>query len=207
MQIRKLTNYKKWKSSQKLYKNLQLFKIIFIFNLYTKICNIPLLKEAFELDAPANLHAISSIVMMLLPYEHPFYRTQIHTTKEILCSPKTPLELIKELIISHNYSTYEGRRKAIIEKWNLQQNTPIPINHRRFICTIPTKSPKAWDCIWVSYKSIKTITKNKDDQAILNFYNGETMTLPISYYKMKQQWRKAGNLIAQMMLDDFHNDF
>ncbi|MEI4620721.1 competence protein ComK [Bacillus pfraonensis] len=159
------------------------------------------------MDAPANLHAISSTLMMLLPYKDPFYRTQIHTTKGILYSPKTPLEIIKELIISHNYSTYEGRRKAIIEKWDLRQNTPIPINHRCFICTIPTKSPAAWDCIWVFYKSIKTITKGKDSQAILHFCNGDTITLPISCYKMKQQWRKAGNLIAQMMLDDFHNDF
>ena len=156
---------------------------------------------------PANLYAISSTVMMMMSYEDPFYRTQIHTTKGILYSPKTPLELIKELIILHNYSTYEGKRKAIIKKWDLRQNTPIPINHRRFICAIPTKSPTAWDCIWVFYKGIKVIKKDVNNQAILHFYNEETAVLPITCYKMKQQWRKAGNLIAQMMLDDFHNDF
>ncbi|MBY0596693.1 competence protein ComK [Bacillus bingmayongensis] len=145
--------------------------------------------------------------MMLLPYEDPFYRTQIHTTKGILYSPKTPLETIKELIITLNYSTYEGRRKVIIKKWDIQQNTPIPIKHRRFICAIPTKSPAAWDCIWVFYKSIKSIKEDVNKQAILHFYNGETAVLPITHYKMTQQWRKAGNIIAQMMLDDFHNDF
>ncbi|MDZ5608899.1 competence protein ComK [Bacillus sp. XF8] len=154
-----------------------------------------------------NLHAISSSIMILQPYEDPFYRTQIHTTKGILYSPKTPLELIKELIISHNYSTYEGRRKAIIKKWDLHQNTPIPINHRRFICAIPTKSPAAWDCIWVFYKSIKQIKKNAKKQAVLYFCNGEIETLPISYYQMKLQWRKAGNILAQMIMEDFHNDF
>ncbi|WP_459501891.1 competence protein ComK [Bacillus sp. C1] len=154
-----------------------------------------------------NLYAMSSAVMMMSSYEDPFYRTQIHTTKGILYSKNTPLQLIKELILSHNYSTYEGRRKAIIKKWDLRQNTPIPINHRLFICAIPTKSPAAWDCIWVFYKSIKHIQKGTNNRAILRFHNGETTILPISCYKMKQQWRKTGNLIAQMMLDDFRNNF
>lgn len=156
---------------------------------------------------PVSLHAISDAIIMLRPYKDPFFRTQIHTTNGFLYSPKTPLELIKESIISHNYSTYEGRRKAIIEKWNLCQNTPIPINHRRFICAIPTKSPAAWDCIWVFYKSIKHIKKDNKKRAILYFRNGDIETLPISYYQMMQQWRKAGNILAQMMLDDFHNNF
>ncbi|KEK25431.1 competence protein ComK [Bacillus gaemokensis] len=154
-----------------------------------------------------SIHAISNSLMMLLPYKDPLYRTQIHTTQGILYSPKTPLELIKELIISHNFSTYEGRRKAISQKWDLQQNAPIPIDHRRFICAIPTKSPNAWECIWVFYKAIKKIKKGPNKQAILYFCNGDIETLPISYYKMKQQWRKAGNILAQMIMEDFHNGF
>lgn len=154
-----------------------------------------------------QLNTILSSAMMLHPYKDPLYLTQIHTTQGILYSPKTPLELIKELLISYNSSTYEGRRKAIMKKWNLQQNTPIPVDHRRFICMIPTKSPDTWDCTWVFYKSIKQITPDDEKKAVLHFYNGDTACLPISYYKMKQQWTKAGNMLAQMILEDFHNGF
>ncbi|MDM5157317.1 competence protein ComK [Bacillus sp. DX1.1] len=154
-----------------------------------------------------SLDTIYSSTMMLQPYGDPFYRTKIQTTHGILYSLKTPIDLIKELIIAHNSSTYEGRRKAIMKKWDLQQNTPIPIDHRHFICAIPTKSPAAWDCIWVFYKYIKKIKEYGSKQTRLHFCNGETEILPITCYKMKQQWRKAGNLLSQMNMQDAQTPF
>ncbi|CAI8866501.1 hypothetical protein EMIT079MI2_20294 [Bacillus sp. IT-79MI2] len=47
MQIRKLTVYEKIEVIYKLYKYLQIFKIIFIFYLYTKICKQILLRRLF----------------------------------------------------------------------------------------------------------------------------------------------------------------
>lgn len=165
------------------------------------------LKGGLPLLEIAKIHTISNMIMMLLPHRDLFFQTQIHTTDEIFYSPKTPFEIIKEIIISHNYSTYEGRRKAIVAKWKLYQNTPIPIDHRRFICAIPTHSPHTWDCTWLFYKNIAYIEKDDNNRAIVYFCNGDNITLSISAYQMKLQWRKAGNLLAQMMLEDFHNDF
>lgn len=85
---------------------------------------------------------ISSSTMMLVPYNHPYYRTKIiDSSGNDLCSCQTALQLIKKSCLTQIHSTYQGRRNAVQTNFRFKQNVPIPINHREYICTFPTESP------------------------------------------------------------------
>jgi len=156
------------------------------------------------LDDLVSHDTISSSTMILEPYAHPFHRTKItENDGNIKFSSKTSLQLVQLSCLLHNHSTYKGRRDAIQENYYFKQNIPIPIDHRHYICAIPTKSPASPDCIWVFYSHINKIEiYNNRKQSKLHFYNGTTIIVATSFYQMQQQFLKAGFLLCRMNMQD-----
>ena len=71
---------------------------------------------------------ISSSTMMLVPYNHPYYRTKlIDSSGNDLRSCQTALQLIKKSCLTHIHSTYQGRRNAVQTNFRFKQNVPIQL--------------------------------------------------------------------------------
>lgn len=149
-------------------------------------------------------YTISLKTMMLEPIAHPLYQTKISDTDGQFYSKKTPLELIQESCLTQNFSTYEGRRNAIQKKYSFQKNVPIPIDHRVYLCAIPTISPARWDCSWFFYGQVERIDPHGKDTKIY-FHNQQTNVMKVSWNKIKRQYIKAGHILAKMNLMDQHH--
>lgn len=147
---------------------------------------------------------ISSSTMMLVPYNHPYYRTKIiDSSGNDLCSCQTALQLIKKSCLTQIHSTYQGRRNAVQTNFRFKQNVPIPINHREYICTFPTESPSSPNCIWLFYNHIHDIEFcQKIKKTKIHFSNGTTTTISISPHKLQQQLLKAGYILSRMNMQD-----
>src|SRR5690625_4580143 len=63
---------------------------------------------------------------------------------------KTPMQLIKEACIA-NWSTYEGKRQAVIHHTKFRKKVPIPINLEQNIFTFPTHATSDFDCHWIFF--------------------------------------------------------
>ena len=65
---------------------------------------------------------ISSSTMMLVPYNHPYYRTKlIDSSGNHLYSCQTALQLIQKSCLTNIHSTYQGRRNAVKQNLNLNK--------------------------------------------------------------------------------------
>ncbi|WP_369901778.1 competence protein ComK [Bacillus manliponensis] len=146
-------------------------------------------------------YTISLKTMMLEPIADPVYQTKIFDIDGQFYSKKTPLELIKDSCLTQTYSTYEGRRHAIQQKYNIKNNVPIPLDHRTYLCAIPTSSPKRWDCSWIFYGQVERFDSHGKDTKI-HFYNKDVTVLKISLTKIKRQYMRTGHLLAKMNLTD-----
>lgn len=58
---------------------------------------------------------------------------------------QTPLDIIKISCI-HCWSTYEGRRQAVIHHTGFKEKVPIPVNPKQGIIAIPTHAIKHMNC-------------------------------------------------------------
>lgn len=148
-------------------------------------------------------YIISCETMALVPTAHPLYQTKILDTRGHFYSKKTPLELIQESCITQNFITYEGRRNAIQKNYSFQKNIPIPIDHRMYLCAIPTTSPKRWDCSWFFYGQVEHICSHGKNTKI-HFYNKQTIIIKASQHQTKLQYIRAGHILAKMNLTDTH---
>lgn len=149
-------------------------------------------------------YTISLKTMMLQPIAHSVYQTKIFDTDGQFYSKKTPLELIKESCLTQTYSTYEGRRHAIQKKYDIKNNVPIPLDHRNYLCAIPTASPERWDCSWLFYGQVARFDPHGKDTKI-HFHNKDFNVLKVGLNKIKRQYMRTGDLLAKMNLTDRKN--
>lgn len=109
---------------------------------------------------------------------------------------ETAFNLIK-LACYNDWSSYDGRRQAVIHHTNFAQKVPIPINIREGIYFFPTHSPYNIDNSWIAYHHILKIDKvpkhlaTTHNQSIIYFKNGETLILNISFHILKTQFERT----------------
>jgi competence protein ComK len=103
-------------------------------------------------------YIIHENTLALIPAKQPTYDTIVMETHQKLKVRKTPLQLIKAACY-HNWSTYEGRRQAVIHHTNFRKKIPIPINTTKAIYFFPTQSPTNYENHWLSYRHIEKIKK------------------------------------------------
>ena len=73
--------------------------------------------------------------------------------------------------------------KIIASLLKIERNIPIFITFD--IIFLPIKSYKAYDCIWINYKEIKSII-DMEKRVLIKFINGEVKEFSISYNKLKR---------------------
>lgn len=102
---------------------------------------------------------------------------------------ETPFNLIKQACLS-SWSDYEGRRRAVIHRFNFQKRTPIPINKRRGLYFFPTHGQTNKDNSWIAFRHIKNIDeekKSKDKNGVIVFHDGQTAEVGVSAYTLQNQ--------------------
>lgn len=90
-----------------------------------------------------------------------------------------------------NYSTYEGRKQAMIYHTSFKRKVPILIGPNQIM--FPTHAVNHIDCSWISSQHIYDITPHSPDSksSIVLFMNGTEITLPVSTYILKSQMQRA----------------
>jgi competence protein ComK len=130
-----------------------------------------------------------------LPAAHMDYSTIVLEGNRQLFVKKTPLQLIKAACLD-GWSTYEGRRKAVMYLTGSKQKVPIPVNPRDNIYAFPTQSPKEFNCSWIFYHHVKFIhpthVKTEDPiQSIITFKNHQELPMNESCYVLEKQMQRT----------------
>jgi len=95
----------------------------------------------------------------------------------------------------HYWSTYEGRRVAVVEQTNFKQKVPIPVSIDKALCFFPTHSPTHIDNGWIAPNHVARIhekaKRHIQNQIKIIFKNGYTKTLDISEHTFETQMQRA----------------
>lgn len=91
-------------------------------------------------------------------------------------------------------SSLKGRNEGTTKLTGIRYKAPIIISEYLSIIMIPTGSTRGEICHWFSLSAIKSIKKSKNNNAIINFYNGQIIELDISFFIMQNQLDKAARL-------------
>ncbi len=112
---------------------------------------------------------------------------------------KTSLELIKAACYN-DWSTYDGKRQAVIHHTNFKRKVPIPINIRNGNYFFPTHSPTSIYNKWFSYKHIYEIMKhpNKLTKTIITFYNDMELCVNIPFNVLDKQMQRTFECMYRM---------
>src|SRR5690625_7827007 len=103
-----------------------------------------------------DYYRINENTLALLPAKQIDFETIVIETDQIIKVRKTSLELI-EAACYNEWSTYEGRRQAVIHHTNFKRKVPIPINIKKGIYFFPTHSPTSIHNKWISFQHIDQI--------------------------------------------------
>ena len=136
-------------------------------------------------------YLINTQTIALCPAKEIDYNTVVIEHNRTYKVNKTPLQLIKDACIA-NWSTYEGKRQAVIHHTNFRQKVPIPINIEQNIFTFPTHAPTDFECYWLFFNHISHIKGTKNpNQTRITFNNNQHIILPISQYIFKKQYERT----------------
>src|SRR5699024_7047556 len=115
------------------------------------------------------------------------YETIVIETDRMILIKKTPIELI-ETACQNEWSTYEGRRKAVIHHTKFKRKVPIPINIEKEMYFFPTLAPTNIHNIWIAYRHIQDIKQHQSNPAksTIIFVNGVKLSVDISYHMLDQ---------------------
>lgn len=130
-------------------------------------------------------YQINERTLVLLPAYHLDYQTIVYEKNQRLLIDQSPLNLIKAACIDGG-ATYQGRKDAVKQLFNIRQKVPIPIQPHRNIYAFPTESPTNHSCKWVFPLHIQTYS-NDEDGVTLNFNKDTIIPIGISLHKLHRQ--------------------
>lgn len=91
-------------------------------------------------------------------------------------------------------SSLKGRLEGTLKLTGIRYKAPVIISEYLSIIMIPSGSTRGEVCHWFSLSSIKSIKKNELNNAIIEFNNGKSIELDVSYFAMQNQLAKAARL-------------
>lgn len=149
-------------------------------------------------------YLINENTLALLPAEQIDFDINVLETAQIIKVRKTSLELINAACYTE-WSTYEGRRQAVIHHTRFKRKIPIPINIKKGIYFFPTHSPTSIHNKWISYKQIDKITEDPCNpiKAIIIFRNGTKLSVNISYHILDKQMQRTFECIYRMERESY----
>lgn len=136
---------------------------------------------------------IHESTLALLPVKDIEYQTQVLEENRVYLVRETPLEIIKHAC-KMEWTTYDGRREAVIERTGYEKKVPIPINTYKKIAAFPTHGTKNIDCKWIFGNQIHHIREHPSNPkgSIVIFKNGQHLILhDVSYHILQQQYERV----------------
>jgi competence protein ComK len=125
--------------------------------------------------------------MALVPTRNTDYYTIVHELQQTIYVKKTPFEIIQSACLQ-NYSSYAGRRDAVIHHTGYTRKVPIPIDFERSIIAFPTLSPTNFDCVWIFYRHIERFTSiQKNKGTFITFRNDMELSVGVSCLVLEKQ--------------------
>lgn len=105
---------------------------------------------------------------------------------------KTPTEIIEDSC-SFFGSSYAGRLEGTKTLLGISYKAPIIIEESMELIFFPTSSPRFDACYWISIAHLKQY-KRQDLGSMIEFQNGETLLLHLSYGSLQNQVLRATRL-------------
>jgi len=138
-----------------------------------------------------NTYNIHPETIAIIPAYNMDYDSIVMETNATYYVHRTPLEIVQEACW-HDWTTYDGRRKAVARRMGFQQKTPIPINWQKDIYFFPTHSPKHMDNHWISLKHVVHFEKNTHKNSISIFLtNNQTIEVNMSLHTLEKQIQRT----------------
>ena len=106
---------------------------------------------------------------------------------------KKPLQII-DYSCKYFGSSYSGRKEGSKDVLNSSYKLPILVEDTRNLVFFPTTSPQDDDCSWISLKNIKEYRKYNNTKTEVEFRNGKTIIVDISYNSFNNQVMRASRL-------------
>lgn len=128
-------------------------------------------------------YSIHTATMALCPGKYKGCETiALETDKDVRIQASS-LDLIKQACLN-SFSSYEGRRDAIMYYTNCKRKVPIPLRPGHVM--FPTHAVKDSNCYWISYHHVLNIHPLHDQtNSKAQFKNGKQLILPISFRSLK----------------------
>lgn len=152
-----------------------------------------------------NEYEINDRTNAILPVAEVEYSALVMEGEKRIKVRQTPLQIIKAACLKGGAS-YEGRRKAVTYLTSAVQKVPIPVNPRRKIFAFPTHSPTSFECHWIFFHQVKSITLPKHThptiQSMIHFKDNQTLPMKESYYILHKQYQRTAMCILQYSTPD-----
>ncbi|MDD2469575.1 MAG: competence protein ComK [Bacilli bacterium] len=137
-----------------------------------------------------SAYEISSETLAIIPIEN-FCSKVIEKDNTIIVS-KTPMQIIEDSC-SYFGSSYFGRAKGTKKLIGVSHKAPVIIEESKEIIFFPTRSPRLYECCWVSLKNIDKYKKQASNSLVF-FNNGHSLELDMSYGSLDNQILRATRL-------------
>lgn len=135
-------------------------------------------------------YEISSETLAILPIDN--FCSKVVEKSNTIIVEKTPMQIIEDSC-SFFGSSYNGRAKGTKKLIGVSHKAPIIIEESREIIFFPTRSPRLYECCWVSLKNIDKY-KRQEDNSIVLFDCGYLLKLDMSYGSLDNQILRATRL-------------
>jgi len=142
---------------------------------------------------------INQETMLLAPAKMIEYSTKVIEETSTIYTEATAMHVINKACLSR-WTTYEGRRDAVIKHTKMKRKVPIPICAKVNIVFFPTHAVQHFDNHWLSLRHILRVEPVKQDKnmAKVTFTNGLSMNIPCSAYMIEKQMERAFECIYRM---------
>ncbi|MFD1037260.1 competence protein ComK [Virgibacillus byunsanensis] len=105
---------------------------------------------------------------------------------------KTPIQIIKSSCLD-NWSTFEGRRTAVMHHLGIKRKVPVPINQSKNIYTFLTNSLNDLNCYWIFYNHILQVVQDASSSngSLVIFKNGKIIPIAVSKHSLEKQMQRT----------------
>lgn len=141
-------------------------------------------------------YIVNKKTLAIIPAKQVEYESIVMEGNQVLRVRQTPLQLIKKACLDY-WSSYEGRRQAVMYHTNFMRQVPIPISPQHGIYTFPTHATGHIDCHWIFFNNILLITEGDPSKEKSNtktqviFKNRKTLRLNISMHVLENQMNRT----------------
>ncbi len=142
-------------------------------------------------------YTINTSTMAIRCARHLEFQTHIIEKGSTIYSKLPSLKLIEYACIMGG-STFKGRQDSVKFRFGIHSKIPILINHHDETILFPTHSPSHIDNTWISLEHYHKAHEHPErGKSILEFSNGDRITVDCSLKTLHKQHQRASALMLQ----------